>query len=157
MSSVVAVATGVIGTLILLARAVESCVLVIERFPETVPCEDGANVVVMVALCRAANVSGSGGLLTLNPPSDVTTWVSVMALLLEFVRVRLRLLLEPTATFPKVRVPGVAPSFPETEKHPLKANAANNIEAKCAKISRTTGVFRTRRGLELAYPTTSTV
>ena len=67
------------------------------------------------------------------------------------------MLLEPTATFPKARLPGVAAKFPETEKHPVKVNAANNMEAKSAKLDRKTGVLRTGRGFELAYFTTQTV
>ena len=62
---------------------------VIKRLPEALPIAVGANLVVKVTLCPPANVNGSGGALTVNPPPDTTVWVTVMAEVPEFVRVRL--------------------------------------------------------------------
>jgi len=62
---------------------------VIKKLPEALPIAVGANLVVKVTLWLPANVKGSGGPLTVKPPPDATAWVTVMAEVPEFVRVRL--------------------------------------------------------------------
>jgi hypothetical protein len=76
------------GTLAGLARVEVDWLLVIERLPETLPIADGAKVIVKVALCPPANVNGSVGPLRVKTPPDAAIWLSVMALVPEFVRVR---------------------------------------------------------------------
>ena len=61
----------------------------IERLPEALPIAVGANLVVKVTLCPSANVNGSGGPFTVKPSPDATVWVTVMAAVLEFARIRL--------------------------------------------------------------------
>jgi hypothetical protein len=57
--------------------------------PETLPIADGAKVIVKIALCPPANVSGSVDPLRVKPPPDADICMSVMASVPEFVRVRL--------------------------------------------------------------------
>jgi len=112
--------------------------LVIERLPETLPIAEGVNVIVKVALCPPDNVNGSVGPLRVKPPPDAAIWMSVMALVPELVRVRLRLLLEPTATFPKLRLVGLTTRFPfpDVKPHPDWLRTANNTVDRSRKIRR---------------------
>jgi len=65
-----------------------SCALVIKRLPEALPMAEGANLATNVALCPTANVNGSGGLVTVKPPPDVTALVIVKAAAPEFLNLR---------------------------------------------------------------------
>ena len=86
-----------------------------------------------VVLCPPANVNGSGGPLTVKPPPDAVAWVTVMVSVPEFVRVRLCLPLEPIATFPKLRLLGLATRSPDDEAHPDRVRTANNAVASRKK------------------------
>jgi hypothetical protein len=110
---------------------------VIERLPEASPIVVGANLVMNVVVCPSANVNGSDGPLKVKPPPDATAWVIVMADVPEFVRVRLRLLLEPIPTFPKLRFLGLSVKFPTEETHPDCVRAA----------TRTTWINKNIKGL----------
>jgi hypothetical protein len=59
-----------------------------------------------------------------------------MAAVPEFARVKLCLLLEPIATFPKFTLLGVTARFPEDEVQPDRVRAANNGVANSRKILR---------------------
>jgi len=83
---------------------VDTWLFVIKRLPEASPIAGGANLAVKIALCPSANVNGSGGPVTVKPLPDTTALVTVMATGLEFMMVRLCLLLEPIATFPNLRI-----------------------------------------------------
>jgi len=109
---------------------------VIETLPEALPTVVGANVVVKAALCPAPSCSGSLGPLTAKPLPDATACVTVRAEVPEFVSVRLCLLLEPTTTFPKLRVPGLGTRLPDDEAHPDWVRAANKTVGKRKKIVR---------------------
>ena len=107
----------------------------IERVPETLPVAVGAKLVMKVVLCPPANVNGSGGPLTVNPPPDATVWVTVKVSVPEFVRARLCLLMEPIATFPKLRPLGLATRCPDDEAHPDSIRAANNAIGSNRKVT----------------------
>jgi hypothetical protein len=130
------VTLGAIGTLAVLARVEVDWLLEIERLPEKLPTADGAKVIVKVVLCPPANVNGSGGPLIVKPPPDAAIWMSVMAAVPEFVRVRLWLILELIATFPKLRLVGVTTRVPDVKPHPDWLRAANNTVGKSKKIIR---------------------
>ena len=130
------VTTGAIGVLAMLTGGVSSRLLVIERLPETLPVAVGAKLVMKVVLCPPANVNGSGGPFTVKPPPDAIVWETVMVSVPEFVRVRLCLLIEPTATFPKLRLLGFATRSPDDVAHPDRVRAANNAVASRKKIVR---------------------
>ena len=72
----------------------------------------------------------------LKPPPDAVIWVSVEAAVPEFVRVRLCLLLEPIATFPKLRLLGLAARSPDDEAHPDWVRATSNTVGSRRKIVR---------------------
>jgi len=75
--------------------------------PEISPITVGAKIAVNVAVCPEASVSGSSGPWTLNPLPARVVCVIVKFPVPEFVTLRLFLLLEPMATFPKARFEGV--------------------------------------------------
>jgi hypothetical protein len=106
--------------------------VVIERLPEASPIATGANLPVKVALCPSANANGSDGPVTAKPPPDATALMTVKAVGPEFVRVTVCLPLEPNATFPKVRLVGLAVRFPDEVVHPdcvtATTRAATNMK-----------------------------
>jgi hypothetical protein len=62
---------------------------VIKRLPEALPIAEGANLAMNVALCPAANVNGSVGAVTVNPPPNATALMIVRGAAPEFLKVRL--------------------------------------------------------------------
>ena len=131
------VTDGAIGTLAVLTGGASNRLLVIERLPETLPVAVGAKLVMKVVLCPPANVNGSDGPLILKPPPNAEIWVTVVAAVPELVRVRLRLLLEPIATFPKLRLLGLATRSPDDDvAHPDSVRTANNAIGNSRSIVR---------------------
>jgi hypothetical protein len=97
---------------------------VIKSSPEASPIAVGANFVIKVALCPSAIFNGSDGPFTLKPLPDAAACVIVMGADPEFERVRVRLVMDPIATSPKVMLVGLAVKFPENEVHPNSMRAS---------------------------------
>ena len=100
------------------SRGVGISLFVIKSAPEAAPIAVGANFVVKIALCPSAIVNGSDGPFTLKPLPDAAARVIVMGAAPEFVRVSVRLMMDPIATSPKVMVVGLVVKFPADEVHP---------------------------------------
>lgn len=80
-----------------------------DMLPDVLPMAAGAKLAERIALCPAASGSGSGaGALMLKPVPVTVARDTVRAAVPEFVRVRLRVLEEPTCTSPKSRLSGLA-------------------------------------------------
>lgn len=76
--------------------------------PDALPVAVGAKLAETVALCPAISESGRGaGGLMLKPVPVTEACETIMAAVPEFVRVRLRLLVEPSCTSPKSRLRGL--------------------------------------------------
>ena len=110
--------------------------LVIETLPDAVPAWVGVKIVVKVALCPVGSISGSAGPATAKPLPVATACVTVRAEVPEFVSVRLCLLLEPSTTFPKLRVLGLAARFPDDDAQPDWVRAAKKTDGKRKTIVR---------------------
>lgn len=88
--------------------AVDAIVIV----PDTVPAALGANLAVTVAVDPAAMLWLEAIPLALNPAPAAATLLIVIVDVPEFVSVIACVLLFPTSTLPKLKLPGFAPSVP---------------------------------------------
>ena len=117
-----------------------SCALTIEQLPEAFPAAVGAKLTVNVKLLLGDKVNGRDAPPTAKPEPLTVAWEMVTATLPELVTLKLWLLVDPTATFPKVIAAGLTLSAPEaavsefvvvvelplalvTPEHPAKINA----------------------------------
>lgn len=103
-----------------------------ETEPETLPVEAGANATLKDALPPALIVTGNDQPDVLTPVPDELACVMVTAALVAFVRLMLCVSRDPTATFPKLTVDGVAFSadwIPE----PLNATTSGEFEASLTR------------------------
>jgi hypothetical protein len=97
-------------------------------FPETLPIADGAKLMVKVTFCPGGTATGRAGALRIKPLVDATACVRLKASVPIFAMVKVWLLLDPTSTFPKLRLVGLAtfPDTPDTDVHPARHRAATN-------------------------------
>ena len=93
-----------------------------ERLPDDSPIADGANVATRVALWPPANVNGNDGPESVKPRPDATASVMINGAAPEFLSVRPCLLLEPIATFPKLRFDSLMAKLPDDETQPVRTN-----------------------------------
>lgn len=84
--------------------------LTTESCPATLPVEVGANVALKLVFCPAAKVKGVAGPLTPNPAPVAVAFEIVTLALPVSVMTTGNVLVLPTVTFPKLRVPGLADS-----------------------------------------------
>jgi len=82
--------------------------LVREMLPEALPVTSGVKLAENVVPCPLGNVIGNDGPVTVKPPPDAMACEIVTAIVPEFVIVKFCLLVEPTATLPKLRLAGLA-------------------------------------------------
>lgn len=96
----------------------------IVMLPGTVPVPVGANLAVRVAVAPAAIVCPAVIPLSLNPAPPGITLFTVIVELPEFVKVMASVLLLPTRTLLKLKLPGFAPSvLPEATALPVTVKA----------------------------------
>ena len=101
--------------------------------PAVSPTAVGAKIAVKVADCPAINANGSGGPCMLNPLPDSAVCVIVRPPAPIFVTVKFFLLLEPIATFPKLRFEELVPR-PAEDTHPDRIRVTNNIAKSIVRL-----------------------
>lgn len=102
-----------------IVNGLPEALLVTVIFPVALPIAVGANFTVIVALWDGFNVAGVANPLTLNPLPPATVLEICAAAVPVFVSVIVCVPLLPSATFPKLRLPGLAPSFPNAAVDPV--------------------------------------
>lgn len=94
----------------------------IARFPLTLPAEVGENMTLKLILCPAFSVAGKVRPFVLNPEPVAVAAEIVTAAPPELVRVSVSEALLPLVTLPKLKLAGVAVSWPEPMPMPETGN-----------------------------------